>query len=134
MTNSIEVIEIKETMNYGSKIMKNIKEKKGVCKICGCAMNNPCYNPKAGFCWWMDESETLCSHCFEPEIKDNPRTVHKVNDIPDFKPISFELNIDVTDVKHTFTIGKSGAGMSPFLEEGEKKMTASEQTDAVKVV
>ena len=48
-------------------------------------MNNPCYNPKAGFCWWIDESETLCSHCVGV-FKDDKATVHKVNDIPDWKP------------------------------------------------
>lgn len=69
-----------------NKIMKNIKEKKGVCKICGCTMNNPCFNPKVGFCWWADESETICSHCALPELKHDSSTVHKVNDIPGWEP------------------------------------------------
>ena len=74
-----------------NKIMKNIKEKKGICKICGCTMNNPCFNPKAGFCWWADESETICSHCALPELKHDPSTVHKVNDIPGWEsPITRE--------------------------------------------
>ncbi|WP_296855226.1 hypothetical protein [Treponema sp.] len=28
----------------------------GICKLCGCTANNPCYNPKVGFCWWTDEA------------------------------------------------------------------------------
>ncbi len=67
--------------------MKNIKEKKGICKICGCTYNNPCWHPKYGFCSWADESETICSHCALPELKHDSRTVHKVNDIPDFVPL-----------------------------------------------
>ncbi|MBQ9624089.1 MAG: hypothetical protein IJR39_12260 [Treponema sp.] len=62
--------------------MKNIKSQSGICKVCGCSMNNPCYNPKQGFCWWADESETLCSHCESKSIKDDKETVHCVNDIP----------------------------------------------------
>ena len=66
--------------------MQNIEIKKGICRICGCTMNNPCYNPKAGFCWWMYENETLCSHC-DGKLKNDKSTVHRVNDIPDWKPV-----------------------------------------------
>ena len=58
----------------------------GVCRICGGTDENPCYNPDAGYCWWVDEEQTLCSHCAdlaaegEYSIKDDPETVHCVND------------------------------------------------------
>ena len=64
--------------------MQNIEVKQGICKICVCTMNNPCYNPKAGFCWCTDESETLCSQC-DGVLKDDSATVHIVNDIPDWE-------------------------------------------------
>ena len=47
----------------------NIALKKGVCKICGCTANNPCYTPHDGYCWWTDETESICSHCKYDEIK-----------------------------------------------------------------
>lgn len=37
---------------------------KGKCKICGCIWNDACYISKIGNCWWVDEDETLCSHCY----------------------------------------------------------------------
>lgn len=47
---------------------------KGVCKICGCTWNTPCYTHKEGYCWWIDEKEEICSHCYygfsEPDIED----------------------------------------------------------------
>lgn len=63
---------------------KKLNIKPGTCKICGCTMYNPCYNPKFGFCWWINESNTICSHCSIPLLKNSPKTIHKVNDAPDF--------------------------------------------------
>lgn len=57
----------------------------GICKTCGCTAHNPCYNPRFGFCWWSDESETVCSHCADEAIKNDKDTVHCVNDIPDWE-------------------------------------------------
>ena len=51
----------------------------GVCRICGCTENDPCLNPGVGTCWWADEEHTLCSHCANPDIKDDPKTIHCVN-------------------------------------------------------
>ncbi|MCR4714262.1 MAG: hypothetical protein K5751_07775 [Treponemataceae bacterium] len=56
------------------------KSKKGVCRICGCTANNPCYNPRAGYCWWMNPRETICSHCKVPEIKTDAKTKHCILD------------------------------------------------------
>ena len=61
----------------------------GVCCVCGCTMENPCYHPEHGNCWWDDSSHTICSHCAEtlvdgkkvfPSIKDDPETEHCIND------------------------------------------------------
>ena len=56
------------------------------CTKCGCTWNNPCWHPKYGFCWWTNAEHTLCSHCSEKEIKDDPKTEHCVNDNPNWKP------------------------------------------------
>lgn len=51
----------------------------GVCKICGCTDNDPCYNPMHGNCWWVDDTHELCSHCAEKEIANDKRTRHCIN-------------------------------------------------------
>lgn len=51
----------------------------GVCKICGCTENDPCYHPDYGTCWWVDDTHELCSHCADPEIAEDPATVHCIN-------------------------------------------------------
>ena len=55
----------------------------GVCRICGCTEDNPCFNPKYGYCYWVDETKTLCSHCADKKIADDPETIHCVNDRSD---------------------------------------------------
>ena len=37
---------------------------RGICKICGYTLNTPCYTHKEGYCWWIDEKRTICSHCY----------------------------------------------------------------------
>lgn len=41
-----------------------IQIERGICKACGCTWNKACYNSEHGACWWLDETETLCSHCY----------------------------------------------------------------------
>lgn len=48
----------------------------GVCSVCGCTWDNACHNPKHGNCWWVNDEQTLCSHCSVPEIKNDPKTEH----------------------------------------------------------
>jgi len=51
----------------------------GVCRICGCTEENPCFHPHAGTCWRVDPS--LCSHCAENlGLLNNPQTIHCIND------------------------------------------------------
>lgn len=52
----------------------NLEPQKGICRICGCTMDNACSSPTHGNCWWVDETETLCSHCAYEEIKFDPAT------------------------------------------------------------
>lgn len=60
----------------------------GVCRVCGCTEDNPCYHPTYGTCWWVDEDHTLCSHCAETvmvhgrkvNISKDHNTKHCVND------------------------------------------------------
>ena len=56
----------------------------GVCRVCGCTQNNPCYHPDHGYCFWVEPD--LCSHCASIEqgglgIYDDPKTKHCVNDL-----------------------------------------------------
>ena len=58
----------------------------GVCRVCGCTEENPCYHPEYGNCFWVDDTFTLCSHCASKKegglgIKDDPETEHCINDI-----------------------------------------------------
>ena len=58
----------------------------GVCRICGCSLENPCYHPGHGYCSWVEPS--LCSHCASVcegvyGIKDDPQTEHCVKDLSD---------------------------------------------------
>ena len=54
--------------------------KQSFCRACGCTWDNPCWHPDYGNCWWTDETETLCSHCSEENIKDDPATEHCILD------------------------------------------------------
>ena len=60
-------------------IPASIEHPRGICRICGCTDNDPCFNPKFGACWWMDEKHTICSHCKEPLIANDPDTIHCIN-------------------------------------------------------
>lgn len=51
----------------------------GICKVCGCTEHDPCWNPVYGYCWWVDDTHELCSHCADKEIADDPCTQHCVN-------------------------------------------------------
>jgi hypothetical protein len=59
-----------------NKGMTDINEKTGMCKICGCTWDNACFHPDFGTCWWINEEETICSHCSIPEIRDSEETEH----------------------------------------------------------
>lgn len=70
--------------NDMNTLLKWVEEPiQGVCKVCGCTEDNPCFNPKHGYCSWTDETMTLCSHCANKEIADDPETIHCVNDDAD---------------------------------------------------
>lgn len=51
----------------------------GICRVCGCTENDPCYHPDHGTCWWDDEEHTICSHCADPHITDDSGTEHCIN-------------------------------------------------------
>jgi hypothetical protein len=42
----------------------------GVCKVCGCTDNNACIT-LLGPCWWVDETQTLCSACINGQLFKN---------------------------------------------------------------
>ena len=51
----------------------------GVCKKCGCTDTDPCFNQIHGYCWWVDETHELCSHCAEANIANDENTRHCIN-------------------------------------------------------
>lgn len=51
----------------------------GVCRVCGCTEKDPCFHPEYGNCWWVDSNMTLCSHCADPKLFQDPATVHRIN-------------------------------------------------------
>lgn len=77
----MSIYRVRGDFRFGESAVPAIenKVKPGVCKICGCTADNPCWNPVHGYCWWADEEQTLCSHCAEDLIKDDPDTVHCIN-------------------------------------------------------
>ncbi len=52
---------------------------RGVCRVCGCTETSPCFNPKYGYCWWADDTHTLCSHCADKKIMEDQETKHNIN-------------------------------------------------------
>jgi hypothetical protein len=51
----------------------------GTCKICGCTENNACCHPEYGPCWWVDESENLCSHCADESYDHSLKAMQRIN-------------------------------------------------------
>lgn len=51
----------------------------GICKVCGCTDNDPCFHPEHGNCWWVDDTHELCSHCADPKIANSPEVRHCIN-------------------------------------------------------
>ncbi|MDU1906427.1 MAG: hypothetical protein E6772_16780 [Dysgonomonas sp.] len=47
----------------------------GTCKVCGCVEDHACYDADYGACWWIDETETLCSHCADASHPDSLQTL-----------------------------------------------------------
>lgn len=43
--------------------LQQLIPKDSQCVTCGCTWDNPCYAVHYGPCWWIDDEETLCSHC-----------------------------------------------------------------------
>lgn len=60
--------------------MHFVKRTPGICVVCGCTLMDPCWHPHFGYCWWHDRNMTICSHCANPDIFNDPETVHCVND------------------------------------------------------
>lgn len=54
------------------------RSQKGICRVCGCSEDNACYNPQCGSCSWVDETETLCSHCHLKAIRFDPNTIRPI--------------------------------------------------------
>jgi len=57
----------------------NYNRNRGVCRVCGCTINDPCWHPEYGFCSWADNAHTICSHCWNENIENDMSTIHCVN-------------------------------------------------------
>lgn len=76
----MEICRVQSIYQFSQNIDKSkVTVAPGICRICGCTENNPCFHPDLGTCWWADDEHTLCSHCANPQIADDPETVHCVN-------------------------------------------------------
>ncbi|MEG3246308.1 hypothetical protein [Streptococcus suis] len=42
------------------------------CVTCGCTWDKPCYAYHVGPCWWVDDTETICSHCHYQILHHSP--------------------------------------------------------------
>lgn len=58
---NVNVMGVKMTIKEYFAKMGRQKE---VCKICGCTFENPCYTHENGYCYWIDDEHSLCSHCY----------------------------------------------------------------------
>lgn len=67
------------------------ESKRGTCRICGCTDDDPCHNPNFGNCWWADDSHTICSHCADKTIADDPETRHCINSHSDDEDVDEQM-------------------------------------------
>ena len=96
----------------------------GVCKVCGCTENDPCYHPDHGTCWWVDDTHELCSHCADHEIAEDPQTVHCINSTDPYMK-SLEEVLVCCHCKHwhkdedsSDVADEDAFGACPFVEQG----------------
>lgn len=82
----MDICQVRGTFCFSEKAQDIQLQKlaiSGICKECGCTEKNPCFHPNHGTCWWANEEHTLCSHCADSEIKDDPQTEHCINTLED---------------------------------------------------
>jgi hypothetical protein len=77
----MDICRVRSVYQFSEKISAPQKaiEVPGVCRDCGCKEDDPCYHPDYGTCWWSNEEHTLCSHCADKAIADDPCTEHCIN-------------------------------------------------------
>lgn len=77
----MDICRVRSTFQYSenTEVSSTVLAVPGVCRICGCTDNDPCFHPDYGMCWWADNEHTICSHCAEEGVKDDPRTKHCIN-------------------------------------------------------
>ena len=83
----------------------------GICSKCGCTWESACHSKEYGNCWWIDETETLCSHCFNgwgtyKTYKSNNDFIKKIaskveviiDETGDYKELAERFDWEVTEV------------------------------------
>ncbi|HEM4766552.1 TPA: hypothetical protein U1045_001557 [Streptococcus suis] len=56
-----EILEVEKLLQ---KEVVSMTSTKGTCSSCGCTWNKACFTEEEGACWWVDDTETICSHCY----------------------------------------------------------------------
>ncbi|MGU7965669.1 hypothetical protein [Streptococcus suis] len=54
------------------KELQQLIPKDSQCVTCGCTWDKPCYAYHVGPCWWVDDTETICSHCHYQILHHSP--------------------------------------------------------------
>lgn len=77
----MDICQVRSTFQYSENtaICSNSPAVPGICRVCGCTEHDPCFHPNYGTCWWVDEEQTLCSHCADKEIVNDLLTEHCIN-------------------------------------------------------
>ncbi|MGQ7462201.1 hypothetical protein ACTGZQ_06620 [Streptococcus suis] len=52
--------------------LQQVIPKDSHCVTCGCTWDKPCYAYHVGPCWWVDDTETICSHCHYQILHHSP--------------------------------------------------------------
>lgn len=81
---------------------------KGVCRVCGCTEDDPCHNPNVGNCWWADETQTICSHCADKKIAEDPMTKHCINSNTEDDDVEFQMQQEFEELYDKILSGDLG--------------------------
>lgn len=77
----LDICRVRSIFQYSEPVSALTKDiaMPGVCRICGCTEDNPCFHPDHGTCWWADDEQTICSHCADSDIANDSVTEHCIN-------------------------------------------------------
>ena len=77
----LAIDKVRGIFSFSEKRISSKTLTSGVCRECGCTEDNACFHPEHDACYWLDDEQTLCSHCGIEEIKNDSATEHPFDDI-----------------------------------------------------